>query len=102
MVNAFDMMAASLHADPNMGEAAFYVANGQPPRRITVILYSAAVPGIGGSSTTRITQADIRAIEVPQPVKGEFLQIGGKVYSIATMEMLPGGVWRCDLSNRGR
>ena len=37
MVNAFDMMAASLHADPNMGEAAFYVANGQPPRRITVI-----------------------------------------------------------------
>jgi hypothetical protein len=83
-MSAFADALSALFADPNIGRAAVYVADGGAPVPVRVVARRAdALTDFGDarlwSETTRV---DLRVAEVPNPRPGDRIEIGGDAYLI--------------------
>ena len=83
-MSAFTAAVDALFADPNIGRAAVYIADGGVPVLVRVIARRAdAVTDFGDarlwSETTRV---DLRVAEVPNPRPGDRIEISGDAFLI--------------------
>ncbi len=83
-MSVFSAAVGALFADPNIGRAAVYIADGGVPVLVRVVARRAdAITDFGDaqlwSETTRI---DLRVTEVPNPRPGDRIEIDGDAFLI--------------------
>lgn len=100
-MTAFARAAAMLAADPNIGSAALYTAQGEPPLTIRVVMTRDEAPqlGVGRGIVAGGHVAMIPADAIPDRVqRGELLSVGTDDYTIETAELDEAGAsWRVTL-----
>lgn len=104
-MTVFDTMVDTLYSDPNLGVSATYRPKGGASFSVTLVRDPLPVGQVYSPFETKAVTTgylfDVRASDVPQPVKGDEIEVDGVRFVVMSAELDgPKLVWRLNVDKK--